>query len=118
MELPVEWHQETTKDEHCQVPLGATEGILVTEVRNSVGGTAVNVDALPDCILDHSQEGIPCIVQHLSHPVTPVWQKWPFGPSKPIQGTVPETKEPKCYQKVCSEPVIDPVKVVKPSGSL
>ena len=82
VELAVEGNPEGREDEHCRVPRAREglarrsrkmlflnsqqiENLFVAEVRQAVGGVAVEEDRFPDGELDHAHGGVEHVVDHL-----------------------------------------------------
>ena len=122
VELAVEGNPEGREDEHCRVPRAREglarrsrkiffwnsqqiENLFVAEVRQAVGGVAVEEDRFPDGELDHAHGGVEHVVDHLGQLVSPIGYKRALRPPQQIEDTVPESKEPKCDSEVHSKPL-------------
>ena len=102
VELPVERHPEGSQAEDEEV-LGTGGGLLVGHEGDPVGGAAVDVDGLPDCVLEDPEAGVPHVVHHLPHPVRPPGLERPLGPVEDVEDHVPEPEEPEGDRKVDQE---------------
>ena len=122
MELAVKGNPEGCQNKHCRVP-AAREGLhrnetevpptfihlsvknlLVSEVREAVGGIAMEEDCLPHGVLDDAHRGVEHVVDHLGQLVSPIGEERALRPAQQVEDTVPKTKEPKCDSKVYSKP--------------
>ena len=65
VELPVERHPESGQTEDEEIP-GTAGRLLVGHEGDPVGGAAVDIERLPECELEDSQQGVPHVVQHLT----------------------------------------------------
>ena len=127
VELSVEGHQEAAENEQGRVGLGG-KCHLVGHEGYAVRGAAIHVDALPNCknqdsghskeykslaiiiigictcVLHHTHQCVPRVVQHLAQPVLPVGHERPFRPAKAIEDTVPEAEKAERYSSIDKEP--------------
>ena len=59
-----EWDGKEGKAEEDAVPK-AGRHLLVVEVGKTTSGVAMQDDSLPNCVLNHSQQGVKHVVEHL-----------------------------------------------------
>ena len=59
-----EWDGEEGEAEKDAVPK-ARSHLLVVEVGKTTSGVAMQDDSLPNCVLNHSQQGVKHVVEHL-----------------------------------------------------
>ena len=59
-----EWNKEEGEDEEEDIPK-ARSHFFVGKVGKTTSGVAMQDDCFPSCVLEHSQEGVKHVVQHL-----------------------------------------------------
>jgi len=112
-----EWDKEEGEDEKGDVANTGSH-FLVVEVGKTTSGVAMQNDCLPSCVLNHSQQGVKHVVDHLCKSNTALGVERPTCPAKYIEGAMPEAIVAKGDDEIDAESVEDPIQVVKRSGGL
>ena len=59
-----EWNKEEGEDEEGNIPKAGSH-FLVGEVGKTTSSVAMQNDSLPSCVLEHAQQGVKHVVEHL-----------------------------------------------------
>ena len=86
---------------------GVGPGLLVGQVREALGGVAVQEGGLPHCVLEDTKEAVSHVVDDFGGSVASVGMERSFGPVEDVEDAVPETIVSEGEAEVDSEPEDD-----------